>query len=77
MSNFVGTRSPDQCRSHHQKMMKYHHNIPHIIRHVQGLLQTQENLAQPQSPPTFQETEQPQPLELSPQSKEAGLEGPL
>ena len=37
MSKVVKTRSADQCRSHHQKMMKYHGSIPSIIRHVQNL----------------------------------------
>lgn len=30
----IGTRSPDQCRSHHQKMVKYHDSIEGIIKHV-------------------------------------------
>lgn len=34
MSLWVKTRSPDQCRSHHQKMMKYHSDIPNIIAHI-------------------------------------------
>lgn len=34
MSIAVGSRSPDQCRSHHQKMMKYHGDIPSIIDHI-------------------------------------------
>ena len=36
MSSAVSTRSPDQCRSHHQKMIKYHGSIPGIIQHIQG-----------------------------------------
>jgi hypothetical protein len=42
ISQYVKTRSPDQCRSHHQKMLKYHHTIAGIIHHVaelQGLLE--------------------------------------
>lgn len=31
MSEYIKTRSPLQCRSHHQKMMKFHHSIPQII----------------------------------------------
>lgn len=38
MSRQVRTRTADQCRSHHQKMMKYHRDIPNIIAHVQSLL---------------------------------------
>jgi hypothetical protein len=34
MSRAIGTRSPAQCRSHHQKMMKYHESIPKIIQHI-------------------------------------------
>jgi hypothetical protein len=38
MSAAVKTRSADQCRSHHQKMIKYHRDIPNIITHIQSLL---------------------------------------
>ena len=31
MSKWVKTRTPDQCRSHHQKTMKYHHTIDETI----------------------------------------------
>jgi hypothetical protein len=31
MSNFVKTRTPDQCRSHHQKVQKIHKNVEDII----------------------------------------------
>ncbi len=34
ISQSIGTRSPDQCRSHHQKMVKYHESIEGIINHV-------------------------------------------
>jgi hypothetical protein len=34
MSKAVKTRSPDQCRSHHQKMMKYHHTISGIVQYI-------------------------------------------
>jgi hypothetical protein len=37
MSKAIGTRSADQCRSHHQKMIKYHTDIPTIIAHVVGM----------------------------------------
>lgn len=39
MSEAIKTRSADQCRSHHQKMMKHHENIPNIIEHIGKLLQ--------------------------------------
>jgi len=38
LSLHIKTRSPDQCRSHHQKMIKYHQSIEGILHHV-GLLQ--------------------------------------
>jgi hypothetical protein len=41
MSAHVGTRSPDQCRSHHQKMMKHHPNIPSIVSHIRSLAEQQ------------------------------------
>ena len=31
MSRVVGTRSADQCRSHHQKILKYHTSLQHIV----------------------------------------------
>lgn len=34
ISQEVGTRSSDQCRSHHQKMIKYHTSIEGVIAHV-------------------------------------------
>jgi hypothetical protein len=37
MSKLIVTRNPDQCRSHHQKMMKYHNSIPEIISHITTL----------------------------------------
>jgi len=40
MSKFIKTRSGEQCRSHHQKMMKYHNDIPSIISYVNALIQT-------------------------------------
>jgi hypothetical protein len=38
MNEAIKTRSADQCRSHHQKMMKHHKDIPHIIEHIQTLI---------------------------------------
>lgn len=37
VSREVGTRSSDQCRSHHQKMMKYHKTVPNIIEYIASL----------------------------------------
>ena len=34
MSKLITSRNPDQCRSHHQKMMKYHNSISEIIAHI-------------------------------------------
>jgi hypothetical protein len=34
LSVYVKTRNPDQCRSHHQKMMKYHESIAGICEHI-------------------------------------------
>ncbi len=32
MAGFIGTRAPDQCRSHHQKMEKKHGSFHGILR---------------------------------------------
>lgn len=32
MSEFVRTRVPDQCRSHHQKMLKFHFSIENLLK---------------------------------------------
>jgi hypothetical protein len=37
MSKWVKTRTPDQCRSHHQKTMKYHHTIDETINFFTNL----------------------------------------
>lgn len=34
MSQTVKSRSAHQCGSHHQKMMKHHHDIPSIIKYI-------------------------------------------
>ena len=34
MADMILTRSPNQCRSHHQKMQKYRSNITDIIATV-------------------------------------------
>lgn len=31
MSQHIKSRTPDQCRSHHQKILKFHHNIDNIL----------------------------------------------
>lgn len=33
MSQLVRSRTADQCRSHHQKILKYHNNLNEIIRY--------------------------------------------
>ena len=38
MSKEVKTRSADQCRSHHQKIIKYHHTIEEAIEFFSGKL---------------------------------------
>lgn len=35
LSAEVKTRSPDQCRSHHQKMIKHHNDINGIIKYLE------------------------------------------
>ena len=37
ISRHVKTRSSDQCRSHHQKMVKYHGDIHSIVEHIDNL----------------------------------------
>ena len=37
MSSFIKTRNPNQCRSHHQKMLKYYSDIPAIISSIDQL----------------------------------------
>lgn len=46
MSQDVKTRTPDQCRSHHQKMMKHHLSIESIVKHVLKLSNSQRNKKQ-------------------------------
>lgn len=36
MSKHIGTRSHEQCRSHHQKMIKNYKTIEGILNHLQG-----------------------------------------
>lgn len=38
MSNSVKTRSSDQCRSHHQKMIKHHTDLEGVKRILEGRL---------------------------------------
>ena len=33
MSFLITTRNPEQCRTHHQKMIKYHGSIEAILNH--------------------------------------------
>lgn len=37
MSKAVKSRTADQCRSHHQKMMKYHNSISNIVAHIAAI----------------------------------------
>jgi len=37
MSQYVKTRSADQCRSHHQKMKKNHPSVQSIIQYIENL----------------------------------------
>ena len=34
LSKHIGTRSPVQCRSHHQQMLKVHENIDNIVQRL-------------------------------------------
>lgn len=43
MSHAIKTRSPDQCRSHHQKMIKHHRDIPSIVEYIKGLRTSEVN----------------------------------
>lgn len=45
MSVFLGTRSPDQCRSHHQKMEKNYSDCHEIINHYRSGIDPQLYLA--------------------------------
>lgn len=38
MSEHIKSRSPSQCRSHHQKMGKHHGDIEGIISHIEMLM---------------------------------------
>ena len=38
MSDYIGTRTTPQVKSHHQKMMKRHHQVPAIIDHMEEKL---------------------------------------
>lgn len=37
MSEYVKSRTAEQCRSHHQKMIKFHGSIENIIYHIKWL----------------------------------------
>ena len=39
MSHVVQTRTPDQCRSHHQKLSQYHHTVDNIINEYKTVFQ--------------------------------------
>lgn len=38
LSSFLVTRTTSQVKSHHQKMMRRHHEIKNIIRHMERKL---------------------------------------
>jgi adenylate kinase family enzyme len=39
MSQVIKTRTADQCRSHHQKIINYHETVDRIIRYYSNLFQ--------------------------------------
>ena len=39
MSHVVQTRTPDQCRSHHQKLSQYYHTVDNIINEYKTVFQ--------------------------------------
>lgn len=39
LSNSVNTRSADQCRSHHQKMIKHHRDLEGVISNLEQRLE--------------------------------------
>ncbi len=41
MALYIKTRNPIQCRSHHQKLLKYYKTIEGIIKHLKGQETTQ------------------------------------
>jgi hypothetical protein len=49
MSKFIGTRSHEQCRSHHQKMIKNYRSVEGIITHLSGGSETQKTGFDPSS----------------------------
>jgi hypothetical protein len=64
MSKLITSRNPDQCRSHHQKMIKYHNSIPEIIAHISDLEKANHSncLSDDIFHPTKMETESSTPL---------------
>ena len=38
MSKVLRSRNPNQCRSHHQKLIQYHGNIDNIITYYQRVV---------------------------------------
>jgi hypothetical protein len=44
MSKHVATRSHEQCRSHHQKMIKNYKSVDAIIQHLSQELEQKNNL---------------------------------
>jgi len=44
MSRAVQTRTAEQCRSHHQKMLKYHRSNEEIIEFIGDLMKNEKYL---------------------------------
>ena len=38
MAKWMRTRTSDQCRSHHQKLLQYHQSIRNIITHFEEVI---------------------------------------
>jgi hypothetical protein len=62
MSKFLGTRSHEQCRSHHQKMIKNYRSIDGIIQHFRGNAESTVINSDPSASPSVPcQTEEPLP----------------
>lgn len=58
MARIVKSRTADQCRSHHQKILKYHSNLEETIRYyTQDIFPHYEKLETTSSKPTIQQTD--------------------
>ena len=43
ISQHVKTRTPSQCRSHHQKMLKYYKDLRSIIAYIEEMEEAQQS----------------------------------